>query len=100
VQRQYGGLVAKEFGCHYDRQKILDLYRFINWILALPEAVEREFWQELQVFIAFFPIQSSAIVWNGIDEFYICSSVKASKIMTISLKLCFLTSTQPTILVL
>jgi hypothetical protein len=34
----------------YDRQEILDLYRFIDWILALPEAVEREFWQELQVF--------------------------------------------------
>jgi hypothetical protein len=34
----------------YDRQEILDLYRFIDWILALPEAVEREFWQKLQVF--------------------------------------------------
>jgi Domain of unknown function (DUF4351) len=34
----------------YDRQEILDLYRFIDWILALPKAVEREFWQELQVF--------------------------------------------------
>jgi hypothetical protein len=34
----------------YDRQEILDLYRFIDWILTLPEAVEREFWQELQVF--------------------------------------------------
>jgi hypothetical protein len=34
----------------YDRQEILDLYRFIDWILALPESVEREFWQELQVF--------------------------------------------------
>jgi hypothetical protein len=34
----------------YDRQEILDLYRFIDWILVLPEAVERKFWQELQVF--------------------------------------------------
>ncbi|WP_404783609.1 Rpn family recombination-promoting nuclease/putative transposase [Altericista sp. CCNU0014] len=34
----------------YERQEILDLYRFIDWILVLPEAVEREFWQELQVF--------------------------------------------------
>ena len=34
----------------YDRQEILDLYRFIDWILALPETVEREFLQELQVF--------------------------------------------------
>jgi hypothetical protein len=34
----------------YGRQEILDLYRFIDWILILPEAVEREFWQELQSF--------------------------------------------------
>jgi hypothetical protein len=34
----------------YDRQEILDLYRFLDWILVLPEMVEREFWQELQVF--------------------------------------------------
>jgi hypothetical protein len=34
----------------YDRQEILDLYHFIDWILVLPEMVEREFWQELQVF--------------------------------------------------
>ncbi|WP_404784927.1 DUF4351 domain-containing protein [Altericista sp. CCNU0014] len=34
----------------YQRQEILDLYRFIDWVMILPEAVEREFWQELQVF--------------------------------------------------
>jgi hypothetical protein len=34
----------------FERQQILDLYRFIDWIIILPEAVEREFWQELQTF--------------------------------------------------
>jgi hypothetical protein len=34
----------------YERQQILDLYRFIDWIIILPEAIEREFWQELQTF--------------------------------------------------
>ncbi len=34
----------------YGRQKVLDLYRFIDWVMILPEAVERIFWQELQTF--------------------------------------------------
>jgi predicted transposase YdaD len=34
----------------YERQQILDLYRFIDWAMILPEAVEKEFWQELQTF--------------------------------------------------
>jgi Domain of unknown function (DUF4351) len=34
----------------YNRQEILDLYRFIDWILVLPKSIEREFWQELQSF--------------------------------------------------
>jgi hypothetical protein len=34
----------------YERQQILDLYRFIDWIMILPEPIEREFWQELQTF--------------------------------------------------
>lgn len=32
----------------YERQQILDLYRFVDWVMILPEAVERAFWQELQ----------------------------------------------------
>jgi hypothetical protein len=34
----------------YERQQILDLYRFIDWVMILPVAVEKEFWQELQTF--------------------------------------------------
>jgi hypothetical protein len=34
----------------YGKQEILNLYRFIDWVMILPEAVERSFWQELLSF--------------------------------------------------
>jgi hypothetical protein len=34
----------------YERQEVLDLYRFIDWVMILPEAIEQVFWQELQTF--------------------------------------------------
>jgi predicted transposase YdaD len=34
----------------FERQQILDLYRFLDWLIILPEALEREFWQELQTY--------------------------------------------------
>jgi hypothetical protein len=34
----------------YERQQILDLYKFIDWLMVLPEAIEREFWHELQTY--------------------------------------------------
>jgi hypothetical protein len=34
----------------YERQQIVDLYRFIDWAMILPEAQEREFWQQLQAY--------------------------------------------------
>ena len=32
------------------RDEIMALFRFIDWLLVLPEALEQEFWQELQQF--------------------------------------------------
>jgi hypothetical protein len=32
----------------YERQAILELFRFIDWVLELPEALEEQLWQELQ----------------------------------------------------
>jgi Domain of unknown function (DUF4351) len=32
------------------RQDILNLYRFIDWLMILPEGVEEKFWQELKTF--------------------------------------------------
>lgn len=34
----------------YDREQIRTLYRFIDWLLQLPAAVEQELWQELRAF--------------------------------------------------
>ncbi|MGB8702924.1 MAG: DUF4351 domain-containing protein [Thermosynechococcaceae cyanobacterium] len=34
----------------YQRQEILDLYRFIDWVMILPEALERDCWTELKAF--------------------------------------------------
>jgi hypothetical protein len=32
------------------RQEILNLYRFIDWVMILPEGLEKSFWQELKTF--------------------------------------------------
>jgi hypothetical protein len=34
----------------YGRQEVQDLYRFIDWVIMLPEEIEREFWQNLKAF--------------------------------------------------
>lgn len=34
----------------YERQDVLNLYRFIDWLLVLPEGLEREFQEDLQRF--------------------------------------------------
>jgi hypothetical protein len=34
----------------YARQEVLNLFRFIDWIMILPKAAEHSFWQELQSF--------------------------------------------------
>lgn len=34
----------------FDRQKIIDLYRFIDWVLSLPVEADNRFWQDLSNF--------------------------------------------------
>jgi hypothetical protein len=34
----------------YGRQEIENLYQFIDWVIMLPEEMERELWQELKAF--------------------------------------------------
>ena len=34
----------------YGRQQVLKLNQFIDWVMILPETIEKEFWQELQTF--------------------------------------------------
>ena len=33
-----------------DRQDILNLYKFIDWVMLLPKGLENNFWQELRAF--------------------------------------------------
>jgi hypothetical protein len=32
----------------YPRQDILNLFRFIDWMMKLPDDMEKEFWEEIQ----------------------------------------------------
>ena len=34
----------------YNKTDILNVYRFIDWILNLPKPLEKEFWQELKAY--------------------------------------------------
>ena len=36
----------------YDREDILSLFRFIDWLLQLPQALENEFWQNIEQYEA------------------------------------------------
>lgn len=43
-------LVRRLYDQGYDRQDILELFRFIDWLLNLPEVLEAQFWQEINSF--------------------------------------------------
>lgn len=34
----------------YERREVMNLFRFIDWVMILPKGLEREFWQELKVY--------------------------------------------------
>lgn len=34
----------------YGRQEVVNLFRFIDWVMILPEGLSREFWQELKTY--------------------------------------------------
>ena len=43
-------LVRSLYRRGYSRQDILELFRFIDWVLALPEVLEQQLWTEMQQF--------------------------------------------------
>jgi Domain of unknown function (DUF4351) len=43
-------LIRRLYEMKIDRQIIRDLYRFLDWVMILPDDLEAEFWQELQTF--------------------------------------------------
>ena len=44
------GLIRSLYRRGYARQEILELFRFIDWVLALPEGLEDQLWAEMQQF--------------------------------------------------
>ncbi|MEO5355330.1 MAG: DUF4351 domain-containing protein, partial [Magnetococcus sp. XQGC-1] len=48
---QEKGRIARSLYRHgFNRQKIIDLYRFIDWVLGLPPELDAQFWEELSTF--------------------------------------------------
>ena len=43
-------LIKRLYEQGYDRSAILNLFRFTDWLLILPEELKRSFWQELRVY--------------------------------------------------
>jgi len=43
-------LIRQLYEQRYDRREIVNLFRFIDWVIILPKRLEREFWQELKVY--------------------------------------------------
>ncbi|MEY6434321.1 cytosolic protein, partial [Thioalkalicoccus limnaeus] len=44
------GLIRSLYRCGFARQDILELFRFIDWVLTLPEGLETQLWSEVQQF--------------------------------------------------
>jgi Domain of unknown function (DUF4351) len=49
-QQEKLNLVRRLYERGYNRQQVLDLFRFIDWVLTLPEQLKQEFWQQLRTF--------------------------------------------------
>lgn len=45
-------LVQQLYASHYSQEQRLDLFRFIDWFLALPKSLEATFWHELKAYEA------------------------------------------------
>ena len=43
-------LVRQLYESGYNQDKVLNLFRFLDWLLKLPKGLETEFWQELSTY--------------------------------------------------
>ena len=43
-------LVRQLYESGYNQSDVLNLFRFLDWLLKLPKALESEFWQELRIY--------------------------------------------------
>lgn len=44
------GLIRRLYEQGYDRRDVVNLFRFIDWVMILPKGLERQFWQELHTY--------------------------------------------------
>jgi hypothetical protein len=43
-------LIRRLYSFGYDREKILGVFRFVDWVMRLPEDLDRRFWDEMRLF--------------------------------------------------
>ena len=43
-------LVKRLYELGYDRSEVLNLFRFVDWVMILPEGLKRTFWNELKTY--------------------------------------------------
>lgn len=43
-------LVKRLYEADYSRSDVLNLFKFLDWIMMLPDSLKREFWQELKAY--------------------------------------------------
>ena len=43
-------LIRRLYERGYPRQEVINLFRFIDWVMILPEALKQEFWQSLKTY--------------------------------------------------
>jgi Domain of unknown function (DUF4351) len=43
-------LVKRLYELGYDRSEVLNLFRFVDWVMILPEGLKRTFWEELKTY--------------------------------------------------
>jgi Domain of unknown function (DUF4351) len=43
-------LIRQLYESGYNKIDVVNLFRFIDWLLKLPKALDREFWQELKTY--------------------------------------------------
>jgi predicted transposase/invertase (TIGR01784 family) len=43
-------LIRRLYEEGYERREIVNLFRFVDWVMILPKGLESEFWQELKVY--------------------------------------------------
>lgn len=51
VRKEYKfSLIRRLYEQGYERQEIVNLFRFVDWVMILPEGLKQAFWQELKLY--------------------------------------------------